>query len=134
MSVPVPSSNGVSVFSVDTLIKYMGNDDNARAVVAKIVRDACAPGKAPFVQAAAALREQRLADAGRIFHSLRGSVGTLGAQRLVQASMALEVAIAEQRGADIPSLFNALEYEYEQVLEQAGVWLTLDAPAGGKSA
>jgi hypothetical protein len=33
----------VSIFSVDTLIKYMGNDDKARAMVGKIVADACAP-------------------------------------------------------------------------------------------
>jgi len=111
------------IFSVDTLLKYMGNDDKARAVVSKIVRDACAPGMAPFELAGAALREQRLQDAGKIFHSLRGSIGTLGAKRLVAASLALEKAIAEQNMDTIPALFAALESEYQLVLRDADAWL-----------
>lgn len=123
MSALVPADSTETVFSVDTLLKYMGNDDNARAIVSKIVRDACAPAMTPLVQAGQAIEEQRLADAGRIFHSLRGSVGSLGARRLVTASLALELALVEQRTRDIAPLFAAVELAYQQVLEQAGDWL-----------
>jgi len=119
---------GETVFSVDTLLKYMGNDDKALAVVSKIVRDACAPGLEPIQRAGAALDEQRLYDAGRIFHSVRGSVGTLGAKRMVTASLALEQALVEQRGADIPSLFAAFQAEYQAVLDHANAWLRTHAP------
>lgn len=112
-----------SIFSVDTLLKYMGNDDKALGIVSKIVRDACAPRMTPFEQAGAALREQRLHDAGKIFHSLRGSIGTLGAKRLVSASLKLEKAIAEQQMDAIPALFAALESEYQLVLRDADAWL-----------
>ena len=125
-----PSKNEESVFSVATLLKYMGNDDKALAVVSKIVRDACAPGMEPFVQARAALAEQRLSDAGKIFHSLRGSIGTLGAKRLVAASLKLEQAIAERRDGQIPELLTALEAEYQLVLEHAQAWLAGDAASG----
>jgi len=117
-----------SIFSVETLLKYMGNDAKALAIVSKIVADACAPGMAPFELAGAALREQRLADAGKIFHSVRGSIGTLGAKRLVSASMALEQAIAAARSDDIPPLFAALESEYRLVLRDAAAWLARNAP------
>jgi chemotaxis protein histidine kinase CheA len=127
MSAPVPPGSAETVFCVDTLLKYMGNDDKARAVVAKIVRDACAPAMTPLVQAGQAIADQRLADAGRIFHSLRGSIGTLGAKRLVTASMALEVALAEQRVGDLPPLLAAVEREYQQVLDQAQAWLAHSA-------
>ncbi|MYM35036.1 Hpt domain-containing protein [Duganella sp. FT50W] len=120
-----------SIFSVDTLVKYMGNDDKALGIVAKIVRDACAPGLEPFEQAGAALREGRLDDAGKIFHSVRGSIGALGAKRLVSASLKLEQAIAEQRGDAIPSLFAALESEYQLVLRDAQDWLQRNTPAAG---
>jgi hypothetical protein len=120
-----------TIFTVDTLIKYMGNDDKAVAVVAKIVRDACAPGMAPFELAGAALREQRLIEAGKIFHSLRGSIGTLGAKRLVSASLKLEKAIAEQSLDAIPALFAALESEYQLVLRDADAWLQRNAPLAG---
>jgi hypothetical protein len=125
-------SPGESIFSVDVLLKYMGNDDKALGVVSKIVRDACAPGMAPFELAGTALREDRLTDAGKIFHTLRGSIGTLGAKRLVSASLKLEQAIAERRTEDIPSLFAALESEYQLVLRDAEQWLQRVAQQGGQ--
>lgn len=123
-----------SIFHVDVLLKYMGNDDKALGIVSKIVRDACAPGMAPLEQAGAALRERRYADAGKIFHSLRGSIGTLGAKRLVSASLKLEQAIAERREEHIPTLFTALESEYQLVLRDAGDWLRRVSPPSGQAA
>ncbi|MYM67271.1 Hpt domain-containing protein [Pseudoduganella sp. FT55W] len=127
-AIPMPADE--NIFSVAPLLKYMGNDDKALEIISKIVRDACAPGMAPFEQASTALREHRLADAGKIFHSLRGSIGTLGAKRLVTASLKLEQAIAEQSTDTIPSLFAALESEYQLVLRDAGDWLQRNAPQG----
>lgn len=126
-----PSKNEEGIFSVVTLLKYMGNDDKALAVVAKIVRDACAPGMEPFLEAQAALTDNRLSDAGKIFHGLRGSVGTLGAKRLVSSSLLLEQALAEQRMIDIPALFAALSSEYQLVLQHAADWLLHNAPQNG---
>jgi len=133
MSEPSTSGAEENVFSVATLLKYMGNDDKALAIVSKIVRDACAPGMAPFDQARAAIQEERLVDAGKIFHSLRGSIGTLGAKRLVASSLKLEQAIAEGQQQHIPPLFAELESEYQLVLRQAEEWLLRNAPQGGKT-
>jgi hypothetical protein len=128
MTDPIPLPAEESIFSVDTLLKYMGNDDKALGIVSKIVRDACAPGMAPFELAGTALREQRLVDASKIFHSLRGSIGALGAKRLVTASLKLEQAIAEQSTEAIPPLFAELESEYQLVLRDADVWLRRNTP------
>jgi hypothetical protein len=133
MSETSPSGPEENVFSVATLLKYMGNDDKALAIVSKIVRDACAPGMAPFHQAGAAIREERLVDAGKIFHSLRGSIGTLGARRLVASSLKLELALAEGQTEHIPQLFAELESEYQLVLRQAEDWLLNNAPLDGKT-
>lgn len=129
MSEAQPLHPEESVFSVDVLLKYMGNDDKALGIVSKIVRDACAPGLAPFELAGVALREQRYVDAGKIFHTLRGSIGTLGAKRLVTASLKLEQSIAERRLDAIPALFAALESEYQLVLRRADDWLGRNTPA-----
>jgi HPt (histidine-containing phosphotransfer) domain-containing protein len=118
-----PLKSEDNVFSVVTLLKYMGNDDKALAIVSKIVRDACAPGMEPFRQARAALDEDRLGDAGKVFHSLRGSIGTLGARRLVASSLKLEQALAERQSEHIPPLFAELESEYQLVLQHAADWL-----------
>ena len=129
-----PSTTEEGVFSVATLLKYMGNDDKALAVVAKIVRDACAPGMEPFRQAQQALTDQRIEDAGKIFHSLRGSIGTLGAKRLVSASLLLEQALAEHRIEAAGPLFTALQVEYELVLQYAQAWLVSIASPDVKAA
>lgn len=112
-----------AIFSVTTLLKYMGNDDKALAVVTKIVRDACAPRRAPLEQARAAIDAGRLTDAGKIFHGLRGSVGTLGAKRLVAASLALEQALVDRDTPRIPTLLTVVDTEYDLVLEHADAWL-----------
>lgn len=117
-----------AIFSVTTLLKYMGNDDKALAVVTKIVRDACAPRRAPLEQARAAIDAGRLTDAGKIFHGLRGSVGTLGAKRLVAASLALEQAMVDRDTPRIPSLLAVVDTEYGLVLDHADAWL-LQHPA-----
>ena len=132
MSDATPPVSEEHIFSVDTLIKYMGNDDKALAVVSKIVRDACAPGLAPMRQTAEALREERYADAGKTLHSLRGSIGTLGAKRLVSSSLKLEQAIAERHLDQIPSLFAALESEFRLVLQSADAWLRRNTPQSGQ--
>jgi len=128
MSDIVPPQAGETTFTVDTLLKYMGNDDKALAVVGKIVRDAVTPGMEPLERAKAALDEQRFHDAGRIFHSLRGSIGTLGAKRMVAAALAVEQALVEQRTSEIPTLFAALQTEYQAVLDQASAWLKHNLP------
>ncbi|GJI87508.1 MULTISPECIES: Hpt domain-containing protein [Duganella] len=134
MSDASPPKGEETIFSVDTLLKYMGNDDKALAIVSKIVRDACAPGLAPIQQAGAALREERLPEAGKLLHSLRGSIGTLGAKRLVASSLKVEQAIAERQLDQIPALFAALEAEYMLVLRSANEWLQRNAPQDGKTA
>lgn len=128
MSAIVPPDAGETIFTVDTLLKYMGNDDKALAVVTKIVRDAITPGMAPIDQAQTALQEQRLYDAGRVLHALRGSVGTLGAKRMVAAALAVEQAIVDQRIEQIPPLFANLQREYQAVLDHAAAWLQQRAP------
>ena len=112
-----------TIFSVTTLLKYMGNDGKALAVVTKIVHDACAPRMAPLAQARAAIDAGRLGDAGKIFHGLRGSVGTLGAKRLVAAALALEQAMVDRDLSRIPTLLDAIDAEYGLVLEHADAWL-----------
>lgn len=122
---PDPSTGAAdaAIFSVDTLVKYMGGDAKGRATVAKIVGDACADGEAPLRRAAAALAEQRYAAAGKILHSLRGSLGSLGAKRFVVSALALEQALAEGRLDEIERLYGDVSGEYRLLLGAAAAWL-----------
>nr|GEU28556.1 hypothetical protein [Tanacetum cinerariifolium] len=122
-----------NVFSVATLLKYMGNDEKALAIVTKIVRDACAPGMAPIEQARAAIDAGRLDVAGKIFHGLRGSVGSLGAKRLITASLALEQAMVDRATDHIPARFDDVQAQYALVLAHAAAWLDQHASDHGNA-
>lgn len=123
MSNAYPSATDDQVFSVATLLAYMANDDKAYAIVGKVVRDACTPGMAPLEQAAQAIGNGKLSEAAKIFHGLRGSIGTLGARRLIAASLALEQALVTNENAAIPALLATVRGEYGAVLEQGEKWL-----------
>ncbi|MGO4381260.1 response regulator [Pseudoduganella sp. RAF53_2] len=121
-SSPAPVDNE-PVFNMDSLMKVMGKDAKGRAVMFKMVRGALENGLQPADDADQALREGRAADAGKIFHGLRGAVGVLGAKRLVRATLEAEAAIKEGATASLPPLFAAVRRELEQVLDQGRAWL-----------
>lgn len=124
---PLAGAADAAIFNVDTLVNYMGGDAKGRATVAKIVGDACAAGDAPLLAAAAALAEQRYTAAGKILHSLRGSLGSLGAKRFVGSALALEQALAEGRLDELDRLFGEVSAEYHLLLGASAGWLA-DAP------
>ena len=123
-----------TVFTVDSLLKHMGNDAKAQAIVGKIVRDAVAARGAPITEAARLIQNGQFDEARRIFHVLRSTVGSLGAKRFVAAALALEVAIAELRTADLPALLAAVQAEYGLVQEQADAWLAARGDSAGGAA
>ncbi|WP_296000778.1 Hpt domain-containing protein [Rugamonas sp.] len=120
-----------SVFSVASMLKYMGSDAKALTVVVKIVTDAIAPGLAPLEQATTAIHEGRLDDACRIFHVMRGTVGSLGTKRFVQAALDLELALRDGHG-DFDANLAAVGREYRLALDQAAAWLAAHG-AGGRT-
>lgn len=108
---------------MDGLMRVMGKDAKGRAAMAKMVRGALDSGMEPAEQAGVALQEGRLRDAARLFHSLRGAVGILGAKRLIQATMAAEDALHEQREDEFDERYQAVRKELALTLAEARAWL-----------
>ncbi|WP_229219324.1 hybrid sensor histidine kinase/response regulator [Duganella sp. BJB1802] len=119
---PSPPAD-VTAFNMDSLMRVMGKDAKGRAVMVKMVRDLVDIGMEPADQAGQALREGRLRDAARQFHSLRGAVGVLGAKRLIQATVEAETAINDQRDELLDARYQAVRAELEQTLALARDWL-----------
>jgi len=115
------------IFNMDSLMRVMGRDAKGRAVMAKMVRGAIDTGLQPAELAGLALQEGRLRDAARLFHSLRGAVGMLGAKRLIEATIAAEEAIAEQRTHELAERYQTVRAELERTLAQAQAWLDREA-------
>jgi PAS domain S-box-containing protein len=122
-SAAAPPAAETQVFSMDSLMRAMGRDAKGRGVLRRIVGEAIDKGLEPIHVARTALARGQRHDAGRALHGLRGSVGVMGAKRLVQASLAAEQAIDEQRDDLVPALVDRLEAELAQVIEQARAWL-----------
>jgi PAS domain S-box-containing protein len=124
---PMPAGEA-SIFNMDSLMRVMGKDAKGRAVMFKMVRGAIDTGMEPVEQAGQALQEGRLRDAARLFHSLRGAVGVLGAKRLIQATIDAEDAIIEQREHELTERYQAVRAELEQTLAYARAWLDREQP------
>ena len=78
-------------------------------------------------QASEAWRQGRSEEATRLLHTMRGSIGTLGAQRYAVAARALEAAMRQGDAARVDALLGATERELEATLGAARQWLAEQA-------
>ena len=106
------------------LMRVMGHDAKGRGVLRRMVEDALTKGMAPVRDAETAVQENRHSDTARILHGLRGSVGTLGTKRLIQAAFAAEEAIHTERLGEVPALLASVKEELERVLVAGREWLS----------
>lgn len=67
----------------------------------------------------------------RIFHAMRGSVGTLGNFRFVDAALALENAVRNQQDDQVGGLFAAMEKELDMTISTTRSWLARHAKKAG---
>ncbi|MBV7538229.1 response regulator [Duganella sp. sic0402] len=120
---PVAPAGAATVFNMEGLMRVMGKDAKGRAAMVKMVRGVLDTGMGPADLAGVALQEGRLRDAAKQFHALRGAVGILGAKRLIQATLAAEEAIHDDRTAELGQHYQNVRSELEQALAQARAWL-----------
>jgi HPt (histidine-containing phosphotransfer) domain-containing protein len=128
---PVPATPpdpAEPVFNMDSLMRVMGRDPKGRALMCRMVRGALEGGMQPADAADRALAEGRPADAARIFHSLRGAIGVLGAKRLIRATTEAEMAIADLPAGELAPYFAAVRRELALVLEAGRDWLEQSEP------
>jgi PAS domain S-box-containing protein len=116
-----------TVFSMAKLEKVMGRDAKGRDMLRRLVQEAVNNGMTPIRQAQMALQEGRAGDAARLFHGLRGSVGVMGTQRLIDAALTFEKAVADQAPDTLPPLLQRVADELGLVLQQASAWLSQSA-------
>ncbi|WP_229415868.1 response regulator [Pseudoduganella armeniaca] len=124
----VPADPAEPVFNMDSLMRVMGRDPKGRALMCRMVQGALEGGMQPADAADRALAEGRPQEAAKIFHSLRGAIGVLGAKRLIRATMDAEMAIGERPVDELAPYFAAVRQELEQVLEAGREWLAQAEP------
>ncbi len=76
-------------------------------------------------QVKAALDEQRFDDAARLLHTMRGSVGTLGAKVFAELSLKAEIEIREGDKKNVDGLLLKVDEALQKTINAARHWLEL---------
>lgn len=119
----IPAQKLLADFDVSSLLALAQNDPGYIDALAKIIAKAVAAGASPLSDANAAWRAGDSDRAAGILHSLRGSLGSLGAQHFAHIALQLELAISANDTEQIQSLFDATTESLTASLAQATRWL-----------
>jgi len=115
------------IFNVDQLMAMMaGKNANIQKTLTLIGNLADSSQKS-IEKVRDALQEGRYTDMATMLHTMRGSIGTLGAKHFAEAARELELAIPNKDLAEIEVLFTAVEKELAATLLAARAWLAEQA-------
>jgi PAS domain S-box-containing protein len=109
--------------TLDRISHSFAEQPDRRQTLLKLISNLVTSAPLRFTQARSAWRDGHDDDAARLLHSLRGSIGLLGARQFASTTVALEAAIQKGDHADLTTQFDAGEAELEQVLVIARQWL-----------
>ncbi|HSY26771.1 MAG TPA: response regulator, partial [Burkholderiaceae bacterium] len=115
--------NDRAIVDLDQLIEIAVGNASYRDTILGLVRRMVERGVAPMDAARLAWREGRPDAATRLLHSLRGEVGTLGAERFADAALAAEEAIVDGSIERVALLLDTAVQELEIALAAASEWL-----------
>ncbi|MBI1891455.1 MAG: response regulator [Burkholderiales bacterium] len=87
-------------------------------------------GTAPLLEAKAAWQAGRQQDGAKQLHSMRGTIGTIGARRFAELALETEKAILESDSDQVDMLFEQAEQTLIDTLQQAQNWLKARADVG----
>ncbi len=119
------------VFDVQQLLHFGNNDPQQLQALLGLIRDVCGAAQGKFDTALADWRADNASEARRTLHTLRGSIGTLGARRFAAAALALEKALQHRdRDDELDAMFAAAARELTDTLAALHSWLAQQqAPA-----
>ncbi|MES2354050.1 MAG: response regulator [Pseudomonadota bacterium] len=116
-------NNKQSVFNLDQLLSIAKDNPPYKETIIRMVKRIVKAGTTPLTDARHAWDEGRARDAARLFHTMRGEIGTLGAQRFAQATLDVEHAILDNHSEQVESLFKIADQELHATLSAARDWL-----------
>ena len=122
-------SLSLPVFAPEQMLASTGNNPATRAVVVGLSQELVQWGLSPLDTVQQHLRAGDTDSACRLLHSLRGSLGSVGAKRFAASTLALEQAIRKGDSAAWNRLIEDVRSQLQQVVQAARTWLlTQTAP------
>ena len=99
------------VFDVASLIKLSANNPEQRNAFIALIKKTGQQAPLDLARAGAALAQGRIDDCAKLLHSVRGSVGSLGARRYAVASLRLEENLGRASGRELMVMLAVAEAE-----------------------
>lgn len=112
------------IFNPDNLLKYVkGNPKRYNAIV-EMISNIVTRGEAPLKEGEAAYNANRLDDARKIIHAMKGSMGNIGAFNVWNSAQRLESALEGRESEDfIMTSIKQVENDLKIMLVEANTWL-----------
>lgn len=123
------SQESSQYFDPNRFMAFCEGNPAYRATFIGLIKNMVTKGQLQFEQGRAAWQEGRIDDAARAFHTMRGSLGTLGAVAFVGMSRELESALkADEASSDavkaaIETLFVQIKQVLDTTINEAQSWL-----------
>jgi len=105
-------------------LRTLGSENPAmRRAVINVLRSELALGTTPIDEALTAWQQGRHQDAARVFHTLRGSLGTFATPEFIATLQRMEQAILRQDGPTVEAALPAIKHRLAALLEEMSHWL-----------
>lgn len=118
-----PLVDDLTSFEIGPLLALAKNNPAFSDTLVTLIKTIVDNGITPITDAQTAWQEGRSRDAARQFHTLRGTLGTLGAMRFAETALQIESAINDNNSAHVDVLFAVIKQDLEATLTSAKQWL-----------
>lgn len=116
--------NDHAAFDAGALLALTEDNHAFLDTLVALIKKAVANGLSPIADARLAWQNGRHREAATLFHTLRGSLGSLGAKRFAARALQIEHAINDNQAAQVEALFPLVEQDLHAMLSAAQHWLT----------
>lgn len=117
------------MFNAQSIMAVAKDTPQSRTKMLLLIRRLLERCPSQLQEAVQAWRDAQHQEAGRLFHSLRGSVGSLGAEQVAATLLLIEQAIRESEWDKVDPLLLQVEQELTQTYTVAQVWLDQELKA-----
>jgi two-component system sensor histidine kinase/response regulator len=116
-------------FDSSQLMALCASNPAYREPLMKLILETTDRSPEQIQEAKSAWQDGRLTDAARILHTMRGSLGQIGAKQFSMTSLALEAELKEGGSEKIPLLFETAEKNLADTTRLARAWLAEQDPS-----
>lgn len=124
------SPNAGKAFDPSQLLEMSKANSTVRNTLMELIGNVVERGPGQIRAARQAWNDGRIEESARLLHTMRGTVGTLGATRFASAAAELETAIHAQKILLVPGLFRVAEEELNATVAAAQTLLVQEARPG----